>query len=155
MVAFTRYVDRRQKEFMNRSLLIIEDDLDELDFLARRFFRSGYHVFSANHPHQALEVARVRQFHVAIIDLSLRDRDRIEFVRSLKRYQDFVQLIVLSRYHKDREFQAKKEGAFAFLSKPCTWANLELAVEDAWDRAWSERRRSERPAKGKRTTLSR
>ena len=70
------------------SLLIVDDDPDQLDILSRIFPRSDYYVVAVNHPRRALEAASSQQFQVALLDLSLPDMDGIELMQRLQRTQD-------------------------------------------------------------------
>ena len=122
---------------MNRSLLIVEDDPDQLEVLARCFVRAGYHVVSVHHPRQALEAASFRQFQVALLDASLPEMGGVELLQCLKWTQHRLQFIILSRYpHPER--WANAEGAFAWFVKPCNMALLEATVADAFEHAVDE-----------------
>jgi DNA-binding NtrC family response regulator len=122
---------------MNRSLLIVEDDPDQLEVLARCFVQAGYHVVGVHHPRQALEAASFRQFQVALLAASLPEMDGLELMRCLKRTQDRLQFVILAggRYP---EQQARAEGTAARLVNPWNIAILEETVEDAFEQSVHE-----------------
>ena len=82
---------------MNRSLLIVEHDPDELDILTCSLIEAGYQVVSVHHPRQALEAASFRQFQVALLDASLLEMDGLELLHCLRWTQHRLQFIILSR----------------------------------------------------------
>jgi two-component system response regulator HydG len=133
---------------MNRSLLIVENDPDELEILSRGFVGAGYGVVSVHHPRLALEAARVRQFPVAVLDAALPEMDGVELLRRLKRLQEAVHVVMIAGDARSL-VQARADGAFACRLKPCRYALLEEIVEDAFEQAWNESRqhdqRLERP----------
>ena len=121
------------------SLLIVDDDADQLLMLSHLFRRCGYHVVTANHPRDALVAISSGQFQVAILDASLPDIDGIELMKRLKRSQCGLQVIILSGYdfaeYDSPEHLARADCAFACLVKPCPLALLEATITDAFDHA--------------------
>ncbi|WP_254509009.1 response regulator [Anatilimnocola floriformis] len=117
---------------MNRSLLIVDDDSDQVDTLARCFIRDGWHVVGVVHPRQALEAASFQQFQVALLDLSLPELDGIQLMQRLRRTQEDLQVILLSGYEYPAS-EAKAAGAFACLTKPCGLALLKAKVGEAFE----------------------
>jgi DNA-binding NtrC family response regulator len=115
------------------SLLIVDDDPDQLSILSRTFSRSDYHVVVVDHPRRALEAASSQQFQVALLDLSLPDMDGIELMQRLQRIQDDLQVIILSGYDYPCS-NAKADGAFAVLTKPCSLALLKATMTRALER---------------------
>jgi DNA-binding response OmpR family regulator len=122
---------------MHRSLLIVEDDLNQLATLKCWFVRAGYQVTGVTHPRQALEAASFRPFQVAIINHTLPEIDGIELMRRLQRLLGDIQIVIQS-YHPQAVSDAKAAGAFACLVKPCRMALLEATVEDAYERSTVE-----------------
>ena len=122
---------------MKRSLLIVDDDADQLMTLSRWFTRRGYRVVTANHPRQALGAAAADRFQVAIVDASLPEIDGIELMKRLKHAQRDLQVVILSGYdfaeYDSPERLAKADCAFTCLIKPCDLAALEATVKDAFD----------------------
>ena len=132
---------------MNRSLLIVDDDIDQLSVLSRYFSRLGYRVVTADHPSQALAAASGRQFHAALVDASLPEIDGLELMKRLKLIQNDLPVIVLSGYdfsaYQMAENWANTDSAFACLKKPCNLGLLEATIEDAIDCGMDELPREE------------
>ena len=135
---------------MNRSLLIVEDDPEQLDALVRWFILAGYEVTGVDHPSQALEAASLRQFQVALLDASLPEMDGLLLMQRLNLHQDGMQVIILSG-RDNLEQRAKTEGAFACLVKPCKLALMQATVEDAFEQARDELNACEQLTVGEET----
>jgi DNA-binding response OmpR family regulator len=124
---------------MNCSLLIVENDPDQLDILASRFSRIGYHVTAAHHPRQALSAAALHPFQVAIVNHTLPEIDGILLTRRLHVLRHDVQVIVLTS-ESDAVSKAREAGALACLIKPCIQAVLEATVDDLFESCADETR---------------
>lgn len=123
--------------YPNRSVLIVEDDFDQLEILTRWFVRSGYQVHGYYDPLHALEAASLRPFQVAIIDAHLPEMSGLELMRHLKLLQDGMQVVILSS-ERFLQWRAKSEGAFACLVTPCNMEKLDAMVEQALEQALEE-----------------
>jgi DNA-binding NtrC family response regulator len=127
---------------LNPSLLIVDDDMDQLSTLSRWFSRRGYHVVTANHPRQALVAVGAGQFHAAIVDASLPEIDGLDLMKRLKRLQYNLPVIILSGYdfsnHAAPENWSSTDSAFACLMKPCDLGLLETTVTHAMYRRIDE-----------------
>lgn len=115
---------------MNGSLLIVEEDSDQLEILVRWLTRAGYHVVGVQHPRQALAAASLRSFQVALVDAWLPEMDGLELMRRLKRRQKSLQVVILSCVGSEA-LEAQAEGAFARLVAPCRKAVLESTIHEA------------------------
>jgi len=114
------------------SLLIVEDDADQLEFLGRRFRRIGFQVTAIGHPRQAMVAVSARQFDVALLDMSLPEIDGIELMARLQRMQAGLPVVILSGF-KYPESQAKQLGAFACLVKVCPFELIKKTIERAME----------------------
>jgi two-component system, OmpR family, response regulator QseB len=81
---------------MNRSLLIVEDDLDQLDILGGLFTRVGYEVVAVHYPRLALEAASCRSFQVALLDQGLPEMDGLQLMQHLHRLQSGLRVVLLT-----------------------------------------------------------
>lgn len=112
-----------------RSLLVIEDDPDFREVLARRFIRRGFSIVAVDGIASAREVLAARTFDVVLLDRGLNGRDGLGFVRELKPLAPTMQVIVLSG-HVDEASLARAESleVFAYLVKPCSLQKLEETI---------------------------
>lgn len=117
------------------SLLLVDDDEEFLEIVVRRFVRRGLSVVAAGHPQAALEAAAGRNFHVAIVDRTLPGGDGLHLMAQLKGFHPHLQVIVLSgRADGESARAARDRGAFEYLVKPCSLAELEATVQRAFER---------------------
>ena len=114
------------------SLLLVDDDEEFLEIVARRFVRRGMMVTVATSLQATIDVASRQSFHVAIIDRSLAGQDGIQLMVRLRERSPQLQVIMLSG-HGDAEIiaYARDRGAFDYLVKPSSLADLEAAVAKA------------------------
>ena len=118
------------------SLLLVDDDEDFLEILARRFVRRGLQPASASDPQAAIDAASRHKFDVAVLDRSLPGQDGLELMQRLKAVQPELRVILLSGHGDPRSIaQARDGGAFDYLVKPCSLAELETAVTNAYQSA--------------------
>lgn len=115
------------------SLLLVDDDEEFLDILARRFHRRGLSVKSACSVQAAVEAAEQHVFQVAVVDRSLPGLDGLELMDRLRERTPDLRVIVLSG-HGDAQAiaHARQRGAFEYLVKPSPLADLEAAVTRAY-----------------------
>ena len=95
---------------MNNSILIVEDDPEQLDVLTRRFIQTGCRVVAVHHPRQALAAASFRPFRVALLDARLPEIDGLDLMQRLKRIQHDIQVIILADHDYSMQ-RARSEGA--------------------------------------------
>jgi DNA-binding NtrC family response regulator len=119
----------------HNSLLIVEDEPDLLDLLTQWFTRSGYRVVAVSCAQQALMAAKASEFQVALIDLGLPDTGGIELMHSLQMQHPALEVVIFSGWTYSPS-QARSEGAFACLEKPCSMTKLEATIEEAFEVAF-------------------
>lgn len=114
------------------SLLLVDDDEEFLEIVNRRFMRRGLATAAVANPTAAIEAVQDRKFHVAVIDRTLPGQDGIELMTQLKAHAPEIQVIILSGHSDARGIEmAQQAGAFEYLVKPCSLAELETAVTRA------------------------
>ncbi|MGD9722943.1 MAG: sigma-54-dependent transcriptional regulator [Pirellulales bacterium] len=116
-------------------LLLVDDDNEFRDALARRFARAGYRVQDAPSGEQALEMAERRQFNVVVLDMKMPGLLGIEVLERLKASNPECEVILLTGEGTiETAVRAMKLGAYDYLTKPFPLANLESLVEKAYER---------------------
>ena len=112
------------------TILLVDDNTEFLEVLERRFKRRGFDVVACADAATALEAAAIGKLNVAIIDRSLRGGDGIGLLKELKQVNVDLAVIILSGNSDRRTVRlAIDSGAFDYLVKPCSLADLEAAVQ--------------------------
>jgi len=116
-------------------LLLVDDDPDFRESVARRFHRRGFQVQEATHGEQALQLAGLRQFDVVVLDLVMPGLSGIQVLEQLKQSNPECEVILLTGQGTiETAVQAMKIGAYDFLTKPFPLAELEALIEKAYER---------------------
>jgi DNA-binding NtrC family response regulator len=132
--------------------LIVDDDEELRDTLARRFGRLGMSVAVAGSAEEALQAPAPARFDVALLDLHLPGLSGIELLARLKERQPELEALVLTAEGSiETAIEAMRQGAYDYLSKPFPLADLEVRIHKAHDKAqlarrerqWVEQLRSE------------
>lgn len=104
-----------------KTILMIEDDLDTCDFVAHVVERSGYAFHSHNRMEKAIEKVDDLQPDLILLDIHLPDGSGLQFVKNLREKQRFnhipVFVLTTREYSIEREV-AYQSGATLFLQKP-------------------------------------
>ena len=112
-------------------LLLVDDDEGMRDAACRYFTRRDFEVIALEHPRQALEVASLRDFDVAVLDITLPEMSGIELLHQLRELSDSPVIMLSGSEKQDVVSQATNDGAFAFLRKPCSLSKLQKTIEAA------------------------
>lgn len=116
-------------------LLLVDDDADFRETVARRFVRRGFQVQEATHGQQALQLTERRQFDVVILDMVMPGLSGIQVLEQLKLTNPECEVIMLTGQGTiEAAVQAMKLGAYDFLTKPFPLAELEILIEKAYER---------------------
>lgn len=113
-------------------LLIVDDDQDFRSTLMRRLSRREHAVREAATAEEALKIASLTKFDVAVIDLHLPQMDGIELLAKLKQDDPDCQVILLTGEGSiETAVAAMKRGAYDYLTKPCEFSELEVLLAKA------------------------
>jgi len=109
-----------QREPVNRTLLLVDDDEHVLAALRRLLRRDGYRILSTTSPQEALELLAIHSVGVIVSDARMPEMPGTELLRRVKGlYPDIVR-IMLSGYAELRSVtDAINEGSvYKFITKP-------------------------------------
>jgi DNA-binding NtrC family response regulator len=113
-------------------LLVVDDDQEFRELLLQRLERGGYAVQAAGSGEEALEAAQRRHFDVAVFDMHMPGLSGLELLERFKeKYGDCEVLMLTGQGSIDTAVQALKSGAFHYLQKPCSLADLEVQITKA------------------------
>ncbi len=116
-------------------LLFVDDDNEFRDAAARRFARRGFHVKEAPGVNDALRLLQDRQFDVVVSDMAMPGLTGIDLLQRVKELSPECEVILLTGEGTvETAVQAMKLGAYDFLSKPFSLAELETLIQKAYER---------------------
>jgi DNA-binding NtrC family response regulator len=115
-------------------LLIVDDETRFLGAIAQRLGKRGFDVRTASNGPQALELARVEKFDIALLDLKMPGMDGGEVLRALKKEHAFLEAIILTGHGSlESAVELTKVGAFSYLPKPYELEKLVQTLTDAYE----------------------
>jgi len=115
-----------------KTILVVDDEPDTLQLLARRIEASGYAVVTASDGMEALNKARGLRPALMILDLMLPKMDGYKVCSFLKfdeRYKRMPIVLLTARANADDHAKARDVKADHFLTKPCDLKELMAVVE--------------------------
>jgi DNA-binding NtrC family response regulator len=122
-------------------LLIVDDDGQLRQTLARRFARHGMVVTEAATGEEALGKAGQTRFDVALLDLNLPGMSGLEVLAALKEQQPELEVVMLTAHSSiETAVLAMKRGAYDYLIKPFHLPELEIHLQKAFEKVRLVRR---------------
>ena len=134
---FTRLDCRRGgSERWERTLLMVDDEVNIVNSLKRQFRSNGYRILTATSAKEGLEILANHAVGVIISDQRMPEMTGVEFFRCVKELYPATVRIVLSGYSDFQSItDAINQGAiYKFLSKPWDDALLQDTVREAFQR---------------------
>jgi len=110
------------------SILIVDDEADILASLDELLKTEGYQTATASTAAEGRAKLDKEPFDLVLLDISLPDANGIEVLRSIKRDSPEIPVIMITAYDSSQvAFQASREGAESYITKP--WDNDKLLLE--------------------------
>ncbi len=125
-------------------LLLIDDETDFLDAMARRLKKRNFDILTATSGIDALEVLgkNGEKIEVVILDVKMPGMDGIEILAEIKRKYPSIEVVMLTGHATvSSAIDGMKQGAFDYLLKPC---NMDVLVEKVNEAAAIKRRHEEK-----------
>jgi DNA-binding NtrC family response regulator len=122
---------------MNAKILIVDDDPDIVLMLEDRLQASGYETVVALEGQQALDVIVHESPHLVLLDLTLPKLSGLDVLKRLAQMKpaDSPPVIVMTAHASiQAAFEAMKEGAYDFLTKPLDNDHLLIVIRKALER---------------------
>lgn len=111
---------------MNKSILVVDDEIQILKSLRRLFSSSKYNIFTAQSGEEALGILKIHNIDLLITDVNMPEMDGYQLLKEVRERRPSTIRIVLSGYiDGDILFKVKQENlAKLYLFKP--WKNQEF-----------------------------
>ena len=111
-----------------RSILIIDDELEVRESLRQLLQLEGYEVRGAATAAEGMKELEEHIVDLALVDISLPDQNGLEVLKAIRREGLATSVVMITAYDSSRmAFQASKEGADSYITKP--WDNDKLTLE--------------------------
>jgi len=117
---------------MATKILLVDDEKEFRETLAKLLGRRGYDVLVAGDGSQALGLFLQGGVEAVILDMKMPGLHGIETLREIKRLDPAAEVIILTGHLvKSTEQEGLRLGAFAYLTKPCGFQELLETIETA------------------------
>ena len=125
---------RKSKNVLDKriKLLLVDDEKRFVKILSKRLERRNIDVTMTFGGAEAIQALRKVDFDVAVLDLKMEDMGGLEALKIFKKMYAAMEVIILSG-HESQEAARDgiKDGAFAYLSKPCNFEELIDTIKKA------------------------
>ena len=103
----------------SRTVLVVDDNVEQVNILKKILVREGYGVLSASCGADALKIVGEDSVDVMITDMSMPEMDGITLLKKAKEAKKNLPVIVITAFGEWGPYaEALREGAADFLSKP-------------------------------------
>jgi len=117
------------------SILVVDDEVNIKNALAKILERKGYQVATSSSGSEALELLKTQDVQVAITDLKMAGLDGMALLKAIKASRPEVEVILITAYGTvESAVEAMKSGAYDYLTKPIDTARLLILVEKALEK---------------------
>jgi DNA-binding NtrC family response regulator len=111
-------------------ILVVDDEPEMRETCRKILGRQGHEISLAESGEAALQKLRDQPIDLAILDLRLPDLDGLEVLRRAKKINpDIIAIMITAHGTVDTAIEAVREGAFDYLLKPFSMAQLEITTE--------------------------
>jgi DNA-binding NtrC family response regulator len=110
------------------SILVIDDETEIRESLAELLALEGYNTATAKTGEEGMKSIENGLFDLILLDINLPDRNGLDILQQIKRESPEIGVIMITAYASTQmAFQASKQGADSYVTKP--WDNDKLLLE--------------------------
>lgn len=146
---------------MSHKILIIDDEIDICRLLSGFLEKKGYDCEYTGKARKGLKMIEDNEFDLIICDFRLPDMDGLELIRSIRKLNQSVKVIVITGYSDVKmAVQVIKLGAFEYVTKPIYPEEILLTIKKALagqdvelDKTTNTKKSTKQKTNGKKTTF--
>ena len=118
------------------SILVVDDELDIRDSLEQLLRTEGYRAEAASTAEEGLRKIEGGVFDLVLLDISLPGSNGLDVLKSIKSENPHLPVIIVTAYDSSQAaFQASKQGAESYITKPWDNGKLLLEIHNLLDRS--------------------
>ena len=107
------------KNLLNKTVLIVEDDQDNSEYLTKLLTDAGMKILLATNGKEAIEISKNNPIDIILMDIRLPDISGYEAVHQIIQFKPGLKIIVQTAYYSlNEEKEALQAGCCDYLSKP-------------------------------------
>jgi DNA-binding NtrC family response regulator len=115
-------------------VLIVDDEEQMRELLAKVLEKNGYQVTTAGDGGQALALLEKEPMDLVVTDVRMPGLDGMEALRAIKELSPEIVVIIMTAFGSiDQAVQAVKEGAYDYINKPFKIDEILLTIKKALD----------------------
>lgn len=116
----------------NCSVLLVDDEAEFIETLAKRLARRGVTVHTATSGFKALDFLATATVDVVVLDVKMPEMDGIEALEKIKALRPEVEVVMLTAHaNVEVALRGMELGAFDYLMKPVELDDLLYKIQDA------------------------
>lgn len=119
---FAAYIE--QQAIVKGKILVVDDEEKLVETISSFFTSRGYETMTATSAEQALDLLKVDQPALAIVDVKLPGLNGLEFVKIVKRDYPGIKIFIATGYDEEHKDAAEALGVDAFFAKPLALEQL-------------------------------
>ena len=121
-------------------LLIVEDEKELCDTIAKSLYDVGYEVDTSYNGSEALEYVLTEEYDLIVLDLNLPGIDGMDILRELRRENEETKVLILSaRSQIADKVEGLDAGANDYMEKPFHLQELEARIRSLTRRKFVQR----------------
>ena len=122
------------------NILIVDDEKSVCEFLTEALSRAGYNITAICRPVEALEIATLQRYDLALLDIKMPQMDGISLARELHTISPSMGIILITGHGNfENALEAIKLGVSDFIEKPFNIGELLVSVNRLAERQRLER----------------
>jgi DNA-binding NtrC family response regulator len=115
---------------LNMRVLVVDDEKGYRDEIQEYLVDSGFTVYTAGSPSEAIGIIEKDRMDIAIIDLRLPEMSGIDLMKRIREIDEQIGVIMISGHgDMDSVLTAMREGAIDFFPKPFDLIDIRCAIE--------------------------
>jgi DNA-binding NtrC family response regulator len=113
-----------------KKILIVDDEIDLRLLLAHELASIGYDIQEASDGAEAIELLKIHQFDLALLDIQMPTVNGIQVLKYIKEHSPNTKAIMLTGYADLKHaMEAKEYGARDFIAKPYKISDITSTLE--------------------------